>query len=113
MEQKRHYKGLTDAEVLESRSQHGVNILTPPEKDSLWKKFFEKLVGPFGRYIPGWENGDPLVFILEIAALLSIAIACSEYYGWFGLHPEGPSVFLEPVGILIAIFLATGVAFYF
>ena len=113
MEQKRHYKGLTDAEVLESRSQHGVNILTPPEKDSLWKKFFEKLVGPFGRYIPGWENGDPLVFILEIAALLSIAIACSEYYGGCGLHHEGPSVFLEPVGILIAIFLATGVAFYF
>ena len=113
MEQKKHYTGLTDAEVLESRKRHGVNILTPPEKDSLWKKFFEKLVGPFGRFIPGWENGDPLIFILEIAALLSIAIACSEYWGWFGLHPEGASVFLEPVGILLAIFLATGVAFYF
>ena len=113
MEQKKHYTGLTDAEVLESRSRHGVNILTPPEKDSLWKKFLEKLVGPFGRFIPGWENGDPLIFILEIAALLSIAIACSEYWGWFGLHPEGASVFLEPVGILLAIFLATGVAFYF
>ena len=113
MEQKRHYTGLTDAEVLESRSKHGVNILTPPKKDSLWKKFFEKLVGPFGRFIKGWENGDPLIFILEIAALLSIAIACSEYWGWFGLEPKGSSVFLEPVGILLAIFLATGVAFYF
>ena len=113
MEQKRHYTGLTDAEVLESRSKHGVNILTPPKKDSLWKKFFEKLVGPFGRFIKGWENGDPLIFILEIAALLSIAIACSEYWGWFGLEPKGSSVVLEPVGILLAIFLATGVAFYF
>ncbi len=112
MEQKRHYTGLTDAEVLESRSRHGVNILTPPKKDSLWKKFCEKLVGPFGRFI-GWDNGDPLIFILEIAALLSIAIACSEYWGWFGLEPKGSSVFLEPVGILLAIFLATGVAFYF
>ncbi len=113
MEQSRHYKGLTDAEVLESRRLHGVNILTPPKKDSLWKKFFEKLVGPFGRYIKGWENGDPLIFILEIAALLSIAIACSEYWGWFELTPRDASVFLEPVGILLAIFLATGVAFYF
>lgn len=113
MEQSRHYTGLTDAEVLESRRQHGVNILTPPKKDSLWKKFFEKLVGPFGRYINGWENGDPLIFILEIAALLSIAIACSEFWGWFGLTPRDASVFLEPVGILLAIFLATGVAFFF
>ncbi|MEY8722643.1 calcium-translocating P-type ATPase, PMCA-type [Bacteroides stercorirosoris] len=113
MEQKHHYAGLTDTEVLESRKKNGTNILTPPEKESLWKKFFEKLVGPFGKYIEGWEEGDPLIFILEIAALLSAFISCSEYWGWLGLTPQSASVFLEPVGILVAILLATGIAFYF
>jgi len=42
MSQKHHYTGLTDAEVLESRKKNGVNILTPPEKDPLWKRFLEK-----------------------------------------------------------------------
>jgi magnesium-transporting ATPase (P-type) len=78
------YTGLTDAQVLESRKKHGENILTPPEKDSLWKRFFEKLTGPFGHHIKGWEDGDELIFILEIAALLSILISFSEYYGWLG-----------------------------
>ena len=36
------FKGLTEAEVLKSREQYGVNILTPPEKESLWSKFLEK-----------------------------------------------------------------------
>lgn len=42
MKQKHHYTGLTDAQVLESRSKHGANILTPPEKEPLWKQFLEK-----------------------------------------------------------------------
>ena len=42
MQQKKHYIGLTDAEVLESRKKYGVNILTPPEKEPLWKQFLEK-----------------------------------------------------------------------
>ena len=50
MEQKHHYTGLTDAQVLESRSKHGANILTPPEKEPLWKQFLEKF-------------GDPLIII--------------------------------------------------
>ena len=33
-----HYKGLTDAQVLESRAKHGVNVLTPPEEESVWQK---------------------------------------------------------------------------
>lgn len=41
MQQKKHYIGLTDAEVLESRKKYGVNILTPPEKEPLWKQFLE------------------------------------------------------------------------
>lgn len=40
MQQKKHYTGLTDAEVLESRKKYGVNILTPPEKEPLWKQFW-------------------------------------------------------------------------
>mgnify|MGYP000308279417 FL=1 len=59
MQQKKHYIGLTDAEVLESRKKYGVNILTPPEKEPLWKQFLEKFT-------------DPLIIILMIAGVLSI-----------------------------------------
>ena len=96
MNQKHHYPGLTDAQVLESRRKYGTNILTPPEKDPLWKQFLEKF-------------GDPLIIILMIAGVLSIGISCYEYYG-LGQKKE---VFFEPVGIFVAILLATGLAFYF
>lgn len=107
------YKGLTDAEVAESRQKHGSNILTPPEKESLLKRFVESLTGPLGHHIPGWQDGDALVFILECAAVVSILISCSEYYGWFGLpiSPDGAKVFFEPAGIIMAILLASGVGF--
>ena len=109
-----NYRGLTDEEVLRSRAEHGRNVLTPPARESLWKRFFEKLTGPFGHLIRGWQDGDSLIFILEIAALLSVGISCAEYYGWYGLENEaGWGVFFEPLGILIAILLATGVAFVF
>ncbi len=38
MDQKHHYAGLTDAQVLESREKHGANILTPPAVGSVWGK---------------------------------------------------------------------------
>jgi Ca2+-transporting ATPase len=110
---KQHYQGLTDAEVLRSREEHGANVLTPPERESLWKRFFEKLTGPFGHCIKGWHNGDSLIFILEVAAVLSILISLSEYNEWFGLHNPGNGVFFEPLGILMAILLATGISFVF
>jgi Ca2+-transporting ATPase len=91
-----HYVGLNDAQVLESREKHGVNVLTPPEKDPLWKQYLEKF-------------GDPLIIILMIAGVLSIGISCYEYWG---LH-ETFAVFFEPVGIFVAILLATGLAFIF
>ena len=96
MQQKKHYIGLTDAEVLESRKKYGVNILTPPEKEQLWKQFLEKFT-------------DPLIIILMIAGVLSIGIS---FYEYFGLK-EGFTVFFEPIGIFVAILLATGLAFYF
>ena len=106
--------GLTSQQVIQNRKDFGPNILTPPKKDSLLKRFFEKLTGPFGHLLPGWENGDPLIFILEIAAVLSIFISCAEYYGWMGLTcSNGMGVFFEPIGILVAIVLATGIAFIF
>ena len=98
MKQKKHYEGLTDTEVLKSREQYGANVLTPREKEPLWKQFLEKFE-------------DPLIIILLIAGFLSIAISCWEYWG---LHVEdGAAVFFEPVGIFLAIFLATMIAFFF
>lgn len=96
MRQKKHYIGLTDAEVLESRKKYGVNILTPPKKEPLWKQFLGKFT-------------DPLIIILMIAGVLSIGIS---FYEYFGLN-EGFTVFFEPIGIFVAILLATGLAFYF
>lgn len=96
MSQNNHYTGLTDAEVLESRRKNGVNILTPPEKESLLMRFLEKF-------------GDPLIIILMIAGALSIGISCYEYWGL----GQGAGVFFEPIGIFIAILLATGLAFIF
>lgn len=108
------YTGLNNAEVAESRQLHGSNTLTPPEKDSLWKEFIQTLTGPLGHFIPGWKDGDSLVFILEIAALVSIFTSCAEYWGWIGLEATHASdVFFEPVGIVAAIVLATGISFYF
>ena len=106
--------GLTSEQVIQNRKKFGANILTPPEKDSLLKRFLEKLTGPFGHLIPKWEDGDPLIFILEIAAVLSVFISCAEYNGWLGLSTNaGAGVFFEPIGILVAIILATGIAFIF
>ena len=96
MEQKRHYTGLTDAQVSESRAKNGVNILTPPEKEPLWKQFMRKF-------------SDPLIIILLIAGFLSVGIAVYEYKGL----DAGWETFFEPIGIFVAIFLATGIAFMF
>ena len=46
MEKKHQYQGLTKQEVEESRRLHGENILTPPEKASLWSQFLEKFNDP-------------------------------------------------------------------
>ncbi len=96
MSETKLYKGLSAAEADESRRLHGVNILTPPERESLWQRFAKKF-------------SDPLVIILLVAGVLSVGISCYEYWGL----DEGGGVFFEPVGIFIAIFLATGLAFWF
>lgn len=90
------HRGLTQQQVEESRRLHGANILTPPAEESLWRLFLEKFK-------------DPLIIVLLMAGILSVLIACYEYYGL----NEGPTVFFEPVGIFVAIILATGLSFYF
>ncbi len=97
MEKKQPLYGLTKQQVEESRNQYGENILTPPQKTSLWKLFFEKF-------------DDPIIRILLVAWFLSLIIA-----GWhcWGPDAKGFTAFLEPIGIFFAIILATGVAFLF
>ena len=93
--QHQKFHGLTDQQVTESRRIHGSNLLTPPKKEPLWKRFLDKF-------------RDPLIIILLVAGFLSIGISIYEYC----LSPEF-KVFFEPLGIFIAILLATGLAFIF
>lgn len=90
-------KGLTQEQVAESRSRHGENVLTPPEKVSLWKLYLEKFE-------------DPIIRILIMAWVLSMII--SSIHCW-GAEQEGFSAFLEPIGIMFAILLASTVGFFF
>ena len=88
--------GLTEKQVEESRAKHGANVLTPPEKTPLWKLFLEKFQ-------------DPIIRILLLALLASVGISCFE----FSQGEAGLDAFFEPAGILFAILLATGIAFWF
>lgn len=88
MEERKHYIGLSDKEVVESRNKYGDNTLTPPKREPLLKLFLEKFK-------------DPIIRILLIAAFLSLGISF--------VHME----FAETIGIFFAIILATGVAFWF
>lgn len=88
--------GLTEQEVIESRKLHGINVLTPPPKPSMWSLFIAKFK-------------DPLIIVLLIAGVLSILISIYEYVGL----DQKATVFFEPAGIFMAIFIATGLSFYF
>lgn len=90
------FTGLTDTQVAESRARHGVNVMTPPPRKPLWRRFIEKF-------------RDPLIIVLMIAGVLSVGISCYEHW-YLG---QGDGVFFEPVGIFIAILLATGLSFIF
>jgi Ca2+-transporting ATPase len=94
---KRNYRnGLTENEVERSRAKYGDNVLTPPEKDPLWKQFLEKF-------------SDPIIRILLIALLLSVAVSLYQLF----TGAEGLSVLFEPLGIFVAVMLATTVGFVF
>ncbi|MCH5238906.1 MAG: calcium-translocating P-type ATPase, PMCA-type [Muribaculaceae bacterium] len=91
-----HYKGLTDNQISESRKIHGVNILTPPRKKSPFLRFLEKFK-------------DPLIIILLIAGFASLGISIYE----ITVLKLGFKVFFEPIGIFVAILLATVLSFIF
>ena len=80
--------GLTDEQVRQSREQHGKNVLTPPQRTSLWKLYLDKY-------------RDPIIQILLVAAFVSLILAFIE------------KNFMEAIGIFVAVFLATTVGFYF
>ena len=90
-------KGLTPHQVEENRLKYGSNVLTPPEKESLWKQFLEKFE-------------DPIIRILLLAWVLSMII--SSVHCW-GPEQEGFAAFLEPLGIFFAIMLASTIGFFF
>ena len=94
---KQNYRnGLTEKEVERSRAKYGDNVLTPPQKDPLWKQFLEKF-------------SDPIIRILLIALLLSVAVSLYQLF----TGAEGLSVLFEPLGIFLAVMLATTVGFVF
>lgn len=66
----KHWEGLSDSEVAESRAKHGANLLTQVARVSVWRKFLEKFQ-------------DPTIIILLVAALLSIGVSVYEvnYHG--------------------------------
>ncbi len=80
--------GLTDEQVKQSRAQHGRNVLTPPQRTSLWKLYLDKY-------------RDPIIQILLVAAVVSLILAFIEQN------------YMETIGIFVAVFLATTVGFYF
>lgn len=148
MEHTHHYSGLTDAQVLESRAKYGRNVLTPPEKETLWDQLKEAcshwiaitmavllilsiagaaiLAGSMGAAIwimpaivaiatlliivVGFFGGfgDPLFKILITAFVLSMGISIYE----FEWNAAEWTTFFEPIGIIVALLLATGVAFF-
>ena len=88
MKENYYHVGLTDEEVRKSRAQHGANLLTPPKRPSVWKLYLEKFQ-------------DPVIRVLLVAAVFSLIISIIE------------SEYAETIGIFFAIFLATGIGFYF
>ena len=147
----KHYIGLTDAQVLESRAKYGANVLTPPQADSIWDQIKEVckhtiaktmaclivgtailagiLAGSMGAVI--WVMpaivaiatllilivgffggfGDPLFKILITAFVLSMGISIYEYE-WNPMHEGDWTVFFEPIGIIVALILATSIAYF-
>ena len=81
-------QGLTAREVEQSREKHGENVLTPPRRQSMWRLYLEKY-------------NDPMVRILLVAALVSLVLAFVK------------DDYIETLGIIAAVLLATTVGFYF
>jgi Ca2+-transporting ATPase len=80
--------GLESPAAEESRKKYGANVMTPPEREPLWKQYLKNF-------------DSPIIKILLFAVMLSAIV--SFFSG---------SSLLDTAGIIIAILLATGISFY-
>jgi Ca2+-transporting ATPase len=80
--------GLSTSQVAELRKKYGANAMTPPVRDPLWRQYLEKF-------------DDPIIKILLFAVVISTIVSL--------IMGEG---LLDTIGIIIAVFLATGIAFF-
>ncbi|MDD4137476.1 MAG: calcium-translocating P-type ATPase, PMCA-type [Methanoregula sp.] len=81
-------EGLASARVEAMRTQYGANMMTPPVRDPFWKQYLEKF-------------NDPIIKILLFAVAISTVVAIVQGSG-----------LLDTVGIIAAILLSTGIAFF-
>jgi Ca2+-transporting ATPase len=81
-------KGLSTSQINGLRKQYGTNTMTPPVREPLWKQYLKKY-------------NNPIIKILLLAVAISMAV--------FLIKGEG---LLDTIGILIAVLLATGIAFF-
>lgn len=69
------------------------NLIPPPARQPLWRGFLEKFK-------------DPLIIVLLVIFCFSVGVSIYELQ-----HGAGSEVLFEPVGVLVALLLATGVGF--
>ena len=80
--------GLSKSQVADFRIKYGANAMTPPVRDPLWRQYLAKF-------------DDPIIKILLFAVVVSTVVSL--------IQGEG---LLDTMGIIIAVFLATGIAFF-
>ncbi len=80
------FPGLTDAQVEQSRTEHGSNAVTLQKIESFWSK----LLGNFQ---------DPIILILIVALVITAGLTALGYAEWY-----------EGVGIALAVVIASLVA---
>jgi Ca2+-transporting ATPase len=80
--------GHRTSQVTEFRRKFGVNTMTPPARESLWKQYLKNF-------------DDPIIRILLLAVAISTIVSLVRGSGFFDI-----------VGIIIAILLSTGIAFF-
>ena len=74
----------------------GRNIIPPPERESLWSLYLDKFK-------------DPIIIVLLVVFCLSVGLSLYEIF----VMGDDWSLMFEPVGVLLALLLATGVGFIF
>ncbi|MCK9581188.1 MAG: calcium-translocating P-type ATPase, PMCA-type [Methanoregula sp.] len=80
--------GLASSRVGEMRTRYGANAMTPPVREPLWKQYLEKF-------------DDPIIRILLLAVGVSFMVSIVQGSG-----------LLDTIGIIVAVLLATGIAFF-